>query len=440
MSRIAAAALAVTAFLTIAPRPASAQSNVVAIENARIVVVSGPAIERGTVVVQDGKIAAVGAGVAVPAGARRIDASGMTVFPGLVESYSGLGLAEISSIAATNDFSELGEMSPQLRAYEAYNPHSELIRAARINGITTAVSFPSGGVLAGQPVITDLWGRTVEEVALRPSVGLFFNFPRGVGGRSFDFATFTQRRSSDTEAKLAQEKKLDEIRALVDDARAYVAARNARVKDATLPPLEHDLRLEALQPFVSGELPVIVQTEDFRDVRRAVEFCESAKLKMVLVTGARFGTSRIDDVAAYLAQKRVPVVVLSMYSLPQNEDDRYDLPQEVPGALARAGVKFCFGMADTAQSKDLPYQAAMAVAYGGLSKEDALRALTLWPAEIWGVADRIGSIEVGKAANLVVATGDIMEPRSDVKHVFIRGREIPLTSRQTELYEQFRDR
>jgi imidazolonepropionase-like amidohydrolase len=141
-----------------------------------------------------------------------------------------------------------------------------------------------------------------------------------------------------------------------------------------------------------------------------------------------------------LAQKKVPVIVGPMYTLPRMEDDRYDLPQEAPAALAKAGVRFAFSTDDPAMVRDLPYNAAMAVAYGGLSKDDALKAITIWPAEIWGAADRIGSIEVGKYANLVVTTGEILEPRSDVKYVFIEGRQIPLTSRQTELYERFKSR
>lgn len=419
---------------------AQAQDGSIVIENARIVTVSGPVLERGSVVVRGGKIVEVGASIAIPSGAKRIDGTGLSVYPGLIDSFNGLGLSEVSSIAATNDFSEIGELSPQLRAFDAFNPNSEIIRATRINGITTAVSYPSGGVLAGQPVIANLWGWTIEEMALRPSVGLYFNFPRGVGGQTFDLATFSLKRSSDTEAKKAQEKKLDEIHALLDEARVYGPAKAAHERDRTLPPLEHDARLEALQPVVAGALPLIVQTEDFRDIKRAVAFCEAERVKMVLVTGGRFGTSRIAEVAAFLATKRIPVVVLSMYSLPQFEDDRYDLPQEVPGVFVKAGVRIAFGVADTAQTKDLPYQAAMAVAYGTLSKEDAIKAMTLWPAEMWGVADRVGSIEAGKVANLVVTTGDIMEPMTDVRHVIIAGRDVPLTSRQTELYETFKNR
>lgn len=419
---------------------ASLGDETIAIENARIVTVSGPVIERGTVLVKAGKIAAVGERVDVPRDARRIDATGMTVYPGLVDSYTTLGLIEVGSISATNDVSEIGDINPQLMAFDAFNPESELIRAARINGITTAVSWPDGGTFAGQGVVADLYGWTADQVAVRKSAGLAFNFPRGTGGRSFDFATFSVRRSSDAEAKKAQEKRLDSLGDLLDDARAYGTAKAAREKDATLPPLAHDNKLEALQPVLAGEIPVLVETNDFRDIRKAVEFCESRKIKMVLATSGDFGTDDIESVARFLAEKRVPVVVGALYSLPSREDSRYDLPQEVPGVLARAGVRFAIASFDSAQVKDLPYEAAMAVAYGSLSREDALKAITLWPAEIWGVADRVGSIEVGKYANLVVATGDILEPRTDIRHVLIEGRQVPLTSRQTELYETFKNR
>lgn len=430
-------ALAVSA----APARATApDAETFVIENARIVTVSGAPVERGTVVVSGGKIAAVGAGVAVPAGAKRIDASGMTVYPGLIDSSTTLGLIEIGSVAASNDTTEIGDVNPQLRAYDAYDTNSELIREARCNGILTAVAVPQGGTIAGQPVICDLFGYTIDQVALRPSVGMVLDFPSSVGGRTFDFATFSLKQASDADAKRAQEKKLVELRALLDDARAYGKSVAARATDAKLPPLEHDLKLDALQPVLSGALPLVVSAGDFRDVRKAVEFCEAQKVKMILVTNGQFGTTDLGAVAGFLAQHRVPVVIGPMYSLPQREDDRYDLPQEVPGALAKAGVRFAFATFDSAQVRDLPYEAAMAVAYGTLSKDDALKALTLWPAEIWGVSDRIGSIEVGKLANLVVATGDPMEPRTDVKYVFVEGRPVPLTSRQQELWEQFRDR
>ncbi len=418
----------------------SPPSDVVAIEHARIVTVSGPVIDKGTILIRAGKIAAVGASVDVPSNARHIDATGLSVFPGLIDSSTTLGLIEIASISASDDTSELGELKPQLRAYDAYNPNSELIREARCNGVTTVVSAPRGGTMAGQALLADLYGVTIEEVAVRPSIGLGLDFPTGVGGRSFDFATFSVKQSSDADARKAQEKKLDEIRDLFDQARAYGKAVAARQASTSLPPLEHDLKLEAMQSVLDGKLPLLVSADDFRDVKKAVEFCDEQKARMILVTSGRFGSTDAATAASFLATHKISVVLGPMYQLPASEDDHYDRPQEVPAALARAHVSFAFATFDSAEVRDLPYQAAMAVAYGGLSKEDALKAVTLWPAQIWGVSDRIGSIEAGKSANLVVTTGDPMEPRTDVKYVFIEGRAIPLTSHQQELYEQFRER
>jgi imidazolonepropionase-like amidohydrolase len=428
------------AFVGASGAASSLGDETIAIENARIVPVSGPAIEKGTVLIRAGKIAAIGASVDVPAGARRIDATGMSVYPGLIDSGTTVGLIEIGSIAASNDISELGDMNPQLYAYDAYNPNSELIPAARFGGVTTVVSSPQGGTIAGQPLLADLNGFTVEQVAVKRSLGFALSFPSGVGSQTFDFATFSVKRTSDADARKAQEKKLDELKTMLDDARAYQKARAARDQDPKLPVLTHDLKLDAIQPALAGELPVIVSASDFRDVKRAVAFCEEQKLKMVLVTNGTFDSTDLATAAAFLAQHHIPVVLGPMYQLPQHEDDRYDLPQEAPGILAKAGVRIAFATFDSADVRDLPYQAAMAVAYGTLSKEDALRALTVWPAEIWGVADRIGSLEVGKYANLIVTTGDPLEPRTDVKYVFIEGRPAPLKSRQSDLYDEYKDR
>lgn len=418
--------------------PAAAESYV--IENARLVTVSGPAIEKGSIVIVDGKIAAVGATVTAPAGAKRIDGTGLSVYPGMIDAASRLGLVEVGSIAATNDASEIGDIKPQLRAFESFNPANEFIPMARINGITTAVSTPGGGLIAGQVVVADLDGYSIEQMAIRPSAAMALSFPSGVGGESFDFATFSVKRSSDSDARKAREKRLDDLAGLFDRARSYAKAVKARASDPTLPPLEEDLGLAALEPVLSGQLPLFVAANDFRDVKRAVEFCEKQNVKMILRSDASFGPFDLAAVASFLKEKKIAVIFGPMYTLPSDEDDRYDMPQRAPGALARAGVPFAFASEDSAMAKDLPYQAAMAVAYGGLSKDDAIRALTLWPATIWGVADRIGSLEVGKQANLFVTNGDPLEPRTDVKYLFIRGRNIPLVSRQTQLYDAYKSR
>ncbi len=443
MKRILTAALLAAIGLCIPGFGVSASSlgdETIAIENARIVTGTGSVIDRGTVVIVNGKIAAVGATVDVPSGAKRIDATGLSVYPGFIDSATTLGIIEVGSISATTDVSEIGDYNPQLFAFDAYNPASELIPAARVTGVTSAVTLPDGGVLPGYAMIEDLNGWTVDQAFLKKSVGLAFSFPSGVGGQSFDFATFSLRTTTDADARKTRDKKLDEIKAFFDDARAYQKAVAAGEKDPKLPMTDTDRKLAALQPVLAGEQPLIIQTNDLRDVKKAVEFCEQQKVRMVLRSNGKFGTSDLAGVGSYLAGKKIAVIVGPMYTVPDKEDDRYDLPQELPAALARAGVKFAFASEDSAQVCDLPFMAAMAVAYGGLSKDDAVRALTVWPAEIWGVSDRVGSIEVGKFANLFVATGDPLDIRTEVKQMFIEGRSVSLESRRTRFYEEYKNR
>lgn len=407
-----------------------------AIENVRIVTVSGPTIDKGTVVVRDGKIAAVGATAEVPADAKRVDGTGLSVYPGMIDSSTTLGITEVSSVPATNDVAELGDVNSNVRVYEGFNPNSELIPEARVAGVTTVVTFPFGGTLSGQPVIVDLDGERVADMALRPSLGMAFNFPTEVSGPSFDYNAYTVKKNSSADTKKARDKKLDEVRALLRDAEAYARAADARAKDATIPRADRDLRLEGLVPVVRGELPILVAANDQRDIKAAIQFADEMKLKMVLRASPAGDAAKV---ASLLAQKHVPVILGPMYgTFPSGEDERYDMPEQTPLALLRAGVPFAFSTNDAANVRDLPYNAAMAVAYGGLSKEDAVKAITLWPAQIWGVADRIGSIEVGKYANLIVTTGDPLEVTTDVKYVFIEGRMIPLVSRQTQFYERYK--
>jgi imidazolonepropionase-like amidohydrolase len=292
-------------------------------------------------------------------------------------------------------------------------------------------------VFSGQPALVDLGGDTVDAAAIKPSVGMVFAFPSQIGGQSFDFTTSQTRRTSDTEAKKQRDKRLDEIRTWLRDADAYAKAVDARVSDPGLPLMPRDRQLEALRPFVKGEQPFIISARDERDIRAAIEFADEMKLKMILRVP---GSSDVAKVAPLLAQRKIPVIIGSLFALPYRDDDRYDLPLLAPAALAKAGVRFAFATEESAMVKDLPYLAAMPVAYGGLSKEDAMRAITIWPAEIWGIGSRVGSIEAGKVANLVVATGDPLETWTDVKRVFVNGRPVPLENRQSRFADQFNGR
>jgi imidazolonepropionase-like amidohydrolase len=402
-----------------------------AITNARIVTVSGAVIENGTVVIQNGKIAGVGANVAVPSGAERIDGRGLSVYPGMIDAATNMGLAEIPLGAnATMDVAETGDNNANAKALVAINPHTSHINVTRVNGITTVLSMPTGGTIAGQAAVINLWGSTQNDMAVVPAYGLVVNFPRvstfgGFGQQQVDFNTALQQR----------DRRLEDLRKAFREAENYAKVRDAYAKDKSLPAPRNDLRMEAMIPYVRGERPVIFTAERERDIRAVVRFVEETKVKGIIVGGQEAWKA-----ADVLAKNNIAVIFTNIYNLPVRDDDNYDYLFEGPAKLQKAGVKFAVSTGDAgAEVRDLPYHAGMASAFG-LPKEEALKSVTLYPAQILGVADRLGSIEAGKTANIVVTDGDLLEPRTNVRYLFINGRMIPLTSRHTELYEQFKDR
>jgi imidazolonepropionase-like amidohydrolase len=402
-----------------------------AIMNARIVTVSGAVIENGTVLIQDGKIAAVGANLSVPGNAEKIDGKGLSVYPGMIDAGTNLGLAEIPLGAnATMDLVEAGDMNANAKAISGINPHSSHINVTRVNGITTVLSFPAGGVISGQAAVINLWGSTQAEMAVVPTFGLFVNFPRIA-----TFAGFGQPQLEFSEAVKRRDQRLDELKKIFKDAESYGRVRDAYGKDKSLPAPQTDLKLEAMVPYVRGEKPVIFNAERERDIRGVIKFVEETKVKGIILGGQEAWKA-----ADGLKKNNIAVIYTNIYNLPVRDDDSYDYLFEAPAKLRQAGVNFAISTGnDGAEVRDLPYHAGIAGAYG-LSKDDALKAVTLYPAQILGISDRLGSIETGKIANIVVTDGDLLEPRTNVKYLFINGRLIPLTSRHTELYEQFKDR
>jgi imidazolonepropionase-like amidohydrolase len=409
--------------------------DVYAITNAKIAPISGPVIERGTVVIRDGKIAALGANVSVPGGAQVINAQGLWVYPGMIDSNTTIGLTEIGQVAATNDMSEIGDFNPQLKAIVAINPESEIIPVTRVNGITTVVAMPRGGLLSGQAALVNLAGWTWEEMMVKSPVGIAFNFPSlGGGGRGFGgFGQFGQQaQRSFEEVRRQRDEQVGRVKKLLDDARAYLKAKGAPENSNG----NHrvDPVLESLIPVIRGEEPLIVSADTARDIRAAIEFADDQKVKIIVNGG-----DEAPKVAKLLKEKNIPVILGSVLSLPRGEDAPYDGAFTIAKELADAGVKFAFSTGDAAYVRNLPYHAAMAVAFG-LSRDEALKAVTINPAEILGVADRLGSLEVGKIANVVVWDGDPLEIRSNVRHLFINGKQVPLTTKHTELYQKYLNR
>jgi imidazolonepropionase-like amidohydrolase len=403
------------------------------ISNARIVPVSGPVIENGSIVISGGRIAAVGANVSAPAGAQVIDARGLTVFPGMIDAGTNMGLIEIGQGApGTVDTQELGDMNPNAQAFYAVNPHSAHVDVTRVAGVTSVLTLPSGGVISGQAALINLAGTSQREMAVVPTLALVINYPNVGSGGGF----FAGAQPITPEVIATRDRRVEELRRMLRDAEAYGRAADAHRRDPqNIPRPSTNLRLEALVPYVRGERPVVFRADRERDIRNSIRFAEEMKLKPIILGG-----SDAWRVASLLKERNVPVIVDSTLNLPLREDDSYDTQFENAAKLQQAGVRFAISTGDAgAHVRDLGFHAGMASAYG-LSRDEALKSVTLYPAQILGVADRLGSIEPGKIANLVVADGDILEARTNVRHLFIAGREIPLTSRHTILYEQFRQR
>jgi imidazolonepropionase-like amidohydrolase len=407
-----------------------------AIRNARIVTVSGPDIENGTVVIRDGKIEAVGANVSVPAGAQTIDGTGLSVYPGMIDAGTNMGLVEVPQGAnGTVDTSEVGDLNPNAKAIIAVNPHSAHIAVTRVEGVTTTVTAPAGGLISGQAALINLLGTAPKEMAVVPQAALVINYPRlGGGGGGGGFGP-PQQQPLTSETLAANERELDKVRKMLRDAEAYGRAQDAYAKDKSLPRPDRNVVLEPLVPYVRGEQPVIFRAEREAEIRGALRFAEEMKLKPIILGG-----NDAWKVASLLRAKNVPVILTGIFSLPSREDDPYDTLYEQPAKLMQAGVRFCISTGDPgAEVRNLAQYAGMAAAYG-LSKADALKSVTLYPAQIMNVGDRLGSIEAGKMANLVVTDGDLLEIRTRIRYLFIDGRPVVLSSRHTELNDAFKNR
>ncbi|HEX9610529.1 MAG TPA: amidohydrolase family protein [Gemmatimonadales bacterium] len=392
---------------------------------------AGAPIQNATVVMQNGKIAAVGADAAVPVGAKVIDASGLHVYPGLFDAATRLGLTEIGAVVVTVDMTELGEFNPHLVAAAAVHPASEHLPVARANGVTHAVAAPQArpGGIGGQATVVHLDGWTIEEMQIQASTGFVVNWPRlAAGGFGFGGGGFGgQAPRSFKDIKKQYDEQVRRLEGWLDAARRYDAAVKAREN----PP--RDLKLEALARATRGELPLLVVVDQEREIKAAVEFAEKQGLKIVI-----YGGNDAYKLRTVLAEKKIPVILGPTQVVPA-ADAGYDERYASPGLLHAAGVRFAIATFGSSNSRTLPYEAGSAVSFG-LPSEEALKAITLYPAQILGVADRLGTVEVGKLANLIVTDGDPLEIRTQIRHVVIAGQEASLDNRHERLYQRYRSR
>ncbi|HEX8408694.1 MAG TPA: amidohydrolase family protein [Thermoanaerobaculia bacterium] len=400
----------------------------IAIRNATIVPVTSAPIANGTIVLTDGKIAAIGANAAVPANATVIDGTGLFVYPGMIDSGSNVGLVEVSSVPGTVDTAELGDFNPNSMAAVAINPHSELVPVTRVNGVTHVVSTPEGGIISGQSALVHLTGWTPPEMIVKSPAAMHIQFPRL---RSASFSDQPSDEEAEKELRKTYTRDVDKLRDVLRDAQAYARAANARTQDRNVQRFDRDLILEALVPVVEGRTPVVMHANLARDIRAALAFADEFKLKVILA-----GAQDVGRVVDEVKRRNIPVLLGPILSLPQREDDPYDLLFTNAKTLHDAGIPFAIQTTDAHNTRNLPYHAASAAAFG-LPKDEALKAVTIYPARIWGVADRLGSLEVGKNATVILTDGDPLEIRTNVRRVFINGDEIPMDSRHTLLYEKF---
>jgi len=406
--------------------PGAPQKKPIALVNGVIHPIIGPPIEDGTLVFDDGKIVDLGRRVKPPAGAEIIDLKGQHVYPSLIESHSHLGLTEISSTRATLDMAEAGSINPNVRAHVGVNPDSELIPVTRANGVLIAVTAPSSGLVSGKASVLQLDGWTNEDMTLKPDCALVINWPRSSPSMTHPPGTKTKTPKEDPHRAVKG------LRELFENTRTYLEARAANPADQPF-----DSRLDSMIPVVEGEIPLLIAADRASQIQAAVAFGVEQNVKIILRGG-----HDAESCAELLRRYDVPVIVDAVHKDPRRNHEDYDSAYTLPNRLRLAGIRFCIsstGRSETWNTRNLPYQAATAAAYG-LPYEDALRSVTLYPAEILGIADRVGSLERGKDATLFVSDGDPLETETQISAAWIQGRKVDLTSRHTQLYDKYSEK
>jgi imidazolonepropionase-like amidohydrolase len=396
-----------------AQTPAPPQSGPIALTGGTLHTISGASIAGGTLVFENGVITALGVGVAIPEGAQRIDITGHHVYPGLIDGWSQMGLYEIGGIDVAIDLNELGDLNPNVRAAVAFHPESRHIGTTRSSGILVAVSSPSGGLISGLASAMMLDGWSWESMTLKAETGLVVNWPTGNNANMVNAAIRTLSEA-------------------VASARAYGAAREAAGNDPTFPV---DARWEAMLPVLAGEIPVLVQANTVRAMQDAITWAEAEGLRPVIVGGLDAGY-----IADYLAAKQVPVLLSTVLRRPSRDWEPVDHLHDVPLRLHEAGALWgIVGGSSAPYANRLPYEAGITMAQG-LPEIEALRALTLYPARYLGIEDRVGSLEVGKDATLLITTGNPLEYATTIEQAFIQGRDLDLNDVHRQFFERYSEK
>jgi len=414
-----------------------ADDNSFLLKGATIHTMAGKDITNGSILVRDGKIVGVGQNLAAPKDVKVIDGKGMQVYPGMIDSGSTVGIQEIGAVTESNDISEVGKFDPQIRSFIAVNPDSEHIPVVRANGITAVLAMPGGGgrrgggsgqIIGGNASLIRLNGWTTEDLDIKGAAAMHLTMPTmgGGGGRGGEGAFM---RVSYEQQHQAYEKDMKDLNDFFEEARRY-----AQAKAAKMPDFRTDLKMEAMLPVIDGSEPVMITASRERAIKDAIVFADKQKIKVVISQAAE-AYKCIPELKAH----DIPVILPPTLALPDGEDEPYDQPPTTPSLLYKAGIKFAFASFSVEFSRNLPYQAATAVAYG-LPAEEAMKAVTVNAAQIWGVDKQMGTIEEGKSADFMVLDGDPLKTQTQVKQLFISGKNVNLDNKQKRLYEKYSGR
>ena len=379
----------------------------------------------GDILLKDGIIYEIGAVKTDATNITVIDCTGKHIYPGLIDSGSKLGLAEIEAVSVTNDFSEHGDFIPHMKALTAINPNAVAIPVTRVNGVTTVFAKPEGSTFPGTGALVDLFGYSPEQMTCG-SERVVMKFPStGRRGR-WD-------RRSDDDIKKDAEKALKNINEIWTSALAYAKIDSAAgAQKQTW--VKNNPQMDALMPIVKGIQPLFIEVNSKADIEEAIGWVAQNKLKAVFM-----GVAEGWRVAEKIAKSKIPVITGPIMNTPRRDNDRFDAAYTNAGKMSKAGVKVAIRTDNAENTRNLPFNAGFAAAYG-MGIDEALKAVTINAAEIFDVADKYGSIEKGKIANILVTTGDPFETKTKIEKVFIRGWNIPLESRQTLLYDEFLER
>jgi imidazolonepropionase-like amidohydrolase len=416
--------------------PAAAQKTPLLFKGATIHTVSGENVVNGSMLVDKGRIIAIGNQIDVPPNAKVIDVGGKHIYPGMIAANTVMGLAEVQSVRATLDYAEAGAINPNARALVAVNPDSELITTARANGVLATLSVPNSpaGLINGTSALIQMDGWTWEDMAIQAEVGLHITLPNLRFNPELFPAPFDARLEDMRKASAQRLKMLEEA---FESAIAYRDAR-AQNQVGQLEATKIDVRWEAMLPALAGKRTVFFHAQDINQIRFALNFAKRYNLKAVIVGGADAPL-----LAEVLKQQQVAVIVTGIHKLPMRRGANYDDYYTVAAKLAQAGVQFCIARAgtddDAPNERNLPYEAAVAATFG-LPPNEALKAITLYPAQILGVADKLGSLESGKLANFFVSNGDPLETTSQIEQVYIQGRAVDISTKQSRLTEKYQQK